>query len=103
MKAPFKQIIKESFSKTFNYRIKFAGNITNEGIKQLENILGKYGVESVSSAKRTPIQDEPLDFKNNLDCQISMNKLADYLDTDLKERQVTLAMVCAQEEQKINI
>ena len=64
MKAPFKQIIKESFSKTFNYRIKFAGDITNEGIKQLENILGKYGVESVSSAKRTPIQDEPLDFKN---------------------------------------
>ena len=45
----------------------------------------------------------PLNFKNNLECQISMNKLADYLDTDLKERQVTLAMVCAQEEQKINI
>tara|TARA_Y100001938_G_C7766165_1_gene270974 strand:+ start:118 stop:336 length:219 start_codon:yes stop_codon:yes gene_type:complete len=45
----------------------------------------------------------PLNFKNNLDCQISMNKLADYLDTDLKQRQMTLAMVCAQEEQKINI
>ena len=63
MKTPFKQIINESFEKTFNYRIKFAGDISNEGIKQLENILGKYGVESVSSAKRTPIQDEPLDFK----------------------------------------
>ena len=64
MKTPFKQIIKESFNKTFNYRIKFAGDISNEGIKQLENILGKYGVQSVSSAKRTPIQEEPLDFKN---------------------------------------
>ena len=64
MKTPFKQFITESFDKTFNYRIKFAGDISNEGIKQLENILGKYGVQSVSSAKRTPIQEEPLDFKN---------------------------------------
>ena len=64
MKTTFKQVINESFEKTFNYRIKFAGDVTNEGIKQLENILGKYGVQSVSSAKRTPIQEEPLDFKN---------------------------------------
>ena len=58
MKRPFKQIIKESFEKSFNYRIKFAGDIDDSGIKQLENILGKYGVESVSSPKRTPIQEE---------------------------------------------
>ena len=64
MNTTFKQVINESFEKTFNYRIKFAGDVTNEGIKQLENILGKYGVQSVSSAKRTPIQEEPLDFKN---------------------------------------
>ena len=47
--------------------------------------------------------EAPLNFKNNIDCQISMNKLANYLDTDLKERQMSLAMVCAQEEIKINI
>ena len=64
MAKTFKEYITESFSKSFSYRIKLAGDFGSADATSLENILGKYGVQSVSSFKRTPIQEEPLDFKN---------------------------------------
>lgn len=63
MAKSFKQYITESFNKTFNYRIKFAADLDNDAGKRIEEVLGKYGVESVSSVKTSPIQEEPLDFK----------------------------------------
>ena len=63
MAKTFKEYITESFSKSFSYRIKLAGDFGSADATSLENILGKYGVQSVSSFKRTPIQEEPLDFK----------------------------------------
>lgn len=64
MAKTFKEYITESFSKSFSYRIKLAGDFGSQDATFIENILGKYGVQSVSSFKRTPIQEEPLDFKN---------------------------------------
>lgn len=64
MAKTFKEYITESFSKSFSYRIKLAGDYRSEDSTFIENILGKYGVQSVSDFKRTPIQEEPLDFKN---------------------------------------
>ena len=63
MAKTFKEYITESFSKTFSYRIKLAGDYGASDATFIENILGKYGVQSVSSFNRTPIQEEPLDFK----------------------------------------
>ena len=63
MAKTFKEYITESFSKTFSYRIKLAGDYGSDDATFIENILGKYGVQSVSSFNRTPIQEEPLDFK----------------------------------------
>ena len=64
MAKTFKEYIAESFSKSFSYRIKLAGDYGSQDASFIENVLGKYGVQSVSSFKRTPIQEEPLDFKN---------------------------------------
>ena len=64
MAKTFKEYITESFSKSFSYRIKLAGDYRSEDSTFIENILGKYGVQSVSSFNRTPIQEEPLDFKH---------------------------------------
>ena len=64
MTKTFKEYITESFSKSFSYRIKLAGDYGPSDATYIENILGKYGVQSVSSFNRTPIQEEPLDFKN---------------------------------------
>lgn len=64
MAKSFKEYITESFNKSYSYRIKFAGNYDDVSTSKLESILGKYGVEKVTPFKRTPIQEEPLDFKN---------------------------------------
>jgi hypothetical protein len=45
----------------------------------------------------------PLDFKNIIDCQMNLNKLVDYLNADLKKRQITLIMKCNPDMEKINI
>ena len=47
----------------------------------------------------------PLDFKNKIDCQFALDRLINYLDEDLKQRQTSLAMICLQdmEKNKINI
>ena len=45
----------------------------------------------------------PLDFKNRIDCQMNLNKLVDYLDADLKARQITLIMKCNEDQLQFNI
>jgi len=39
----------------------------------------------------------PLQFNDNLECNISKNQLADYLDADLKERKLTVIFKCGNE------
>ena len=36
----------------------------------------------------------PLHFKDNLECNLAKNNLADYLDADLKERKLTVVFRC---------
>ena len=45
----------------------------------------------------------PLNFNNTVECQTTLNKLVDYLDADLKEREVTIIFGCKEDLQKINI
>tara|TARA_R100000482_G_C5054327_1_gene114158 strand:- start:355 stop:564 length:210 start_codon:yes stop_codon:yes gene_type:complete len=39
----------------------------------------------------------PLQFNDNLECNISKNQLADYLDADLRERKLTVIFKCGNE------
>ena len=47
----------------------------------------------------------PLKFNTNTECQVSLDGLANYLDEDLKERNVSLMLTCATNKkiEKINI
>ena len=36
----------------------------------------------------------PLNFNNNVECNLAKNNLADYLDRDLKERRLTVIFRC---------
>ena len=60
MAKTFKEYITESFSKAFSYRIKLAGDYGPSDATFIENILGKYGVQSVSAFKKELL------FKKNL-------------------------------------
>jgi hypothetical protein len=57
----FKQYLAES-TKEYDYRIKVAGDLSEDFAARLETALKKYEVKSLSKGKKTPIQEMPLDF-----------------------------------------
>ena len=57
----FKHYLAES-TKEYNYKIKVAGDLSEDFGTKLESALKKYEVKSLSKGKKTPIQEMPLDF-----------------------------------------
>jgi hypothetical protein len=57
----FKQYIAESV-KTYNFKIKIAGDLREDMVEQMNSAMSKYDCDSVGKGKRTPIQEAPLDF-----------------------------------------
>ena len=58
----FKELLNESLNKEYGYRIKFAADCGAEHLDMLEKCLQKYNVVSVAPFKRTPIQENPVEF-----------------------------------------
>ena len=57
----FNQYLAES-TKEYDYRIKVAGDLSEDFGSKLETVLKKYEVKTLSKGKKTPIQEMPLDF-----------------------------------------
>lgn len=57
----FKDILTES-KKTYKFVVRVAGELPEGFSQHLETNLKKFDLISVSSGKRTPIQERPLDF-----------------------------------------
>lgn len=57
-----KDFIAESFKKEYAYRVKFACDCGPEHMTKLENCLQKYNLVSAAPWKRTPIQENPMEF-----------------------------------------
>lgn len=57
----FADILTES-KKTYSFLIKVAGELPENCEATLKTCLEKFSVQSCSSAKKTPIQESPLDF-----------------------------------------
>ena len=57
-----KQYIAEAFSKEYGYRIKIAADCGNDHMDILEKCLAKYNFVSATPFKRTPIQENPMEF-----------------------------------------
>ena len=72
--------------RTYSFRIKMANMPEKEVIDKLETVLEKYELKSISKAKKTPIQEHPMDFQtlNNaevyiMDVELSYPSTADQL------------------------
>jgi hypothetical protein len=61
MKA-FKAYLTES-AKTFDFRLRIAGELPNDMLNKIKGVLEAYKVEKVSATKRLPIQETP-EFPN---------------------------------------
>ena len=57
-----KDIISESFSKEYGYKVKVAKDCSSEDLAKLEAILSKYNIVSATPWKRAPIQENPIEF-----------------------------------------
>ncbi len=55
------QFITEAH-RTFEYRVKIAGELETETYDKFKTMLGKFDLESCSNPKKTPIQSDPVGF-----------------------------------------
>ena len=59
--STFATYLTES-TKTYEYKVKIAGDIDKDFATRMETALGKFEVAKMSAGKKTPIQSLPLDF-----------------------------------------
>jgi len=59
--STFKDYLTES-AKSYDYKIKVAGDIDKDFASKLESALAKFEVSKMSTGKKTPIMTLPLDF-----------------------------------------
>ena len=59
--STFAKYLTES-TKTYEYKVKIAGDIDKDFATRMETCLQKFEVAKMSAGKKTPIQSLPLDF-----------------------------------------
>mgnify|MGYP001331556002 CR=1 FL=1 len=59
--STFTQYLTEA-TKSYDYKIKVAGDIDKDFTARMETALGKFELQKMSAGKKTPIQTLPLDF-----------------------------------------
>jgi hypothetical protein len=59
----FHEILNES-KKTYSFKIGLAGELPEGVADRLETALQRFGVINMTTGKKTPIQERPLDFPN---------------------------------------
>ena len=59
--STFKHYLTEA-TKTYEYKVKIAGDLDKDFTTRMETALGKFEVAKCSAGKKTPIQSLPLDF-----------------------------------------
>jgi hypothetical protein len=65
----FKEYLAES-KKTYNFKVKVAGELPENFQKNLKSHLGEYGVMTLEKLATTPIQATPLDFPTMTNCEV---------------------------------
>lgn len=73
----FKTILTES-KKTYQFKIGIAGELPEGFADRMESALKKFSLVNISSGKKTPIQENPLDFPNLQNTEVT------YFDTELE-------------------
>ena len=61
----FAEFLIES-SKTYEFRVKVACDCSDDHMERFENQLERFGLESISKPKRTPIQEQPAGFASTV-------------------------------------
>jgi len=69
MKA-FKEYLTES-KKTYKFKVRVAGELPENFADRLDRSMTKFEVVSISTGKKTPITEKPLDFPQLANCEVT--------------------------------
>jgi len=72
MNKTFKDYYLTESKKTFDFKVKIAGEITNEQEDTLKELLAKYQVVAFKKASKTPVQALPLDFPRLTNTEVNI-------------------------------
>lgn len=97
--------------KTYDFKIKIAGDLPDGFDKAMKECLTKYDCASISKGKRTPIQESPLDFPDMKNTQVTIfdvscrypataQVIAEYLSDKLKIARGGIRVRSAKEDQE---
>lgn len=67
----FKDYLTES-KRTYDFKVKIAGEFTTEQEEAMKTLLSKYQVASFKKAGKTPVQSLPLDFPRIQNAEVSI-------------------------------
>lgn len=73
----FKELLTES-KKTYKFKIGIAGSLPEGCVDTIETSLKKFSIANMSSGKKTPIQERPLDFPQLQNMEVT------YFETELE-------------------
>lgn len=89
----FSQILTES-KKTYEFKIGVAGELPEGFADHLETGLKKFGLIKVSTGKKTPIQERPLDFPQLQNMEVTYYEAEVEYPTTVQVLQEYLGKVC---------
>lgn len=90
----FTQILNES-KKTYQFKIGVAGPLPEEFEDHMETALKKFSIVDISSGKKTPIQERPLDFPNLQNMEVTYFEAELEYPTTPQVLQEYLGRVCS--------
>ena len=90
----FTEVLTES-KKTYEFKIGVAGPLPEDFTDKLETCLKKYNVSNMTSGKKTPIQERPLDFPQLSNMEVTYYELAVEYPTTSQVLQEYIAKCCS--------
>lgn len=96
----FTEYLTES-KKTYEFKIKVAGELPEDFSSALKTAMEKYSVVKLSSGKRTPIQETPLDFPNLKNVNVTVFDFECNYPTTPQVLEAYISQVCGCSEGKV--
>jgi hypothetical protein len=98
----FREYLTEN-KKPYTFKVKVAGDLDKDFEKKLKDCLGKFSVASMSSGKRTPIQEVPLDFPENKNSSVTIWEVETEYPTTSHQMQLHIAEKCGCDVKNIRV
>jgi hypothetical protein len=87
--------------KVYEFKIGVAGELPEGFEDRLETVMQKFSVASMSTGKKTPIQERPLDFPQLQNTEVTYYEVAVNYPTTVQVLQEYLGKVCSVDQSHI--